>query len=424
MDTRSVPQAKHRVPTQPTLAEQYRAVRATTMRLCEPLELEDYQLQSMPDASPPKWQLAHTTWFFETFVLAEFEADFRPFHPQFGFLFNSYYEAVGERWPRGARGLLSRPTVAEVQRYRREIDARMLELLERTDVPALTGIVELGLNHEQQHQELLLTDLKHAFGLNPMRPVYCPSPQMNVVSSTAPLRWHDFPAGVCSLGHAGAGFAFDNELPRHRIFLEGFQLASRLVTAGEYLGFMNDGGYHRPELWLADGWAAKKQHGWQAPLYWHQSEQSWSEFTLHGVRPLEEQRPVCHVSFYEADAFARWAEARLPTEGEWETAVEGRELAGNFLESGALHPLADTGHGQFYGDVWEWTASPYTAYPGYRPAAGAVGEYNGKFMCNQMILRGGSCATPASHIRSTYRNFFSPEARWQFSGLRLAKSGI
>ncbi len=402
-----------------SLVERYRAIRAQSVRLCEPLATEDYQLQSMPEASPPKWHLAHTTWFFETFVLAQSEPGFEPYHPRFGFLFNSYYEAVGERWPRASRGLLSRPTVAEVMTYRRAVDERMLGLLERIG-PELASLVELGLNHEQQHQELLLTDLKHAFGLNPLRPAFAKSAPGSAIQAT-PLRWHDFPAGVRSLGHDGAGFAFDNELPRHRIFLEAFQIASRLVTAGEYLAFIDDGGYRRPELWLADGWASRLQHGWEAPLHWSKGPDGYSVFTLHGDKCLDPERPVCHVSFYEVDAFARWSGARLPTEGEWETACEGRDLAGNFLESGALHPTADTGRGQFFGDVWEWTASPYTAYPGYRPAPGAVGEYNGKFMCNQMILRGGSCVTPAGHIRPTYRNFFPPDARWQFSGLRLAR---
>ena len=411
------------LPSPPSLAQRYRAVRAATERLCEPLEPEDYQLQSMPDASPPKWHLAHTTWFFETFVLAEVEPEFRPHHPQFGFLFNSYYEAVGERWPRAARGLLSRPTVAEVKAYRRSVDGRMLELLERNEDPQFArwaGIVELGLNHEEQHQELLLTDLKHAFGLNPIRPAYAP-PHSLAATPTTPLRWHDFQAGVRTIGHDGLGFAFDNELPRHRIFLEGFQIASRPVTAGEYLGFLEDGGYRRPELWLADGWASRLQDDWQAPLHWSKDSGEWAVFTLRGVRRLDPNSPVCHVSFYEADAFARWSGARLPTEGEWETAVGGRGLAGNFAESGELHPAPDRGDGQFFGDVWEWTASPYVGYPGYRPAPGAVGEYNGKFMCNQMILRGGSCATPAAHVRPTYRNFFPPDARWQFSGLRLSR---
>ena len=406
-------------PPHPTLADRYRAIRGATVGLCAPLEIEDYQLQSMPEASPPKWHLAHTTWFFERFVLAAAERDFRPHHPQFDFLFNSYYDAVGERHPRGSRGLLSRPTVAEVQHYRREIDERMLGLADRL-TPELAGLVELGLNHEQQHQELLLTDLKHAFGSNPLQPAYVAGTS-TPCPAASPLRWKSFPAGVRSLGHDGGGFAFDNELPRHRIFLESFEIASRLVTAGEYLAFIDDGGYRRPELWLSDGWGECRRQGWQAPLYWSKDPGGWRVFTLRGRVALDPHRPVCHVSFYEADAFARWAHARLPTEGEWESATSGREIAGNFVESGLLHPAADDGLGQYFGDAWEWTASPYVAYPGYRPAPGAVGEYNGKFMCNQMILRGGSCATPAGHLRPTYRNFFPPDARWQFSGLRLAR---
>ncbi len=402
-----------------SLAARYRAVRRLTERLCEPLEVEDYQLQSMPDCSPPKWHLAHTTWFFETFVLAAHDPGHRPFHPLFNYLFNSYYEAVGDRWPRPARGLLSRPTVAEVYDYRRSVDERMVRLLDRADA-AVAPLVELGLNHEQQHQELLLTDLKHGFALNPLRPAYADvSPR--AASAAQPLRWEARPAGLHWLGHEGSGFAFDNESPRHKVYVQAHEIASRPVTAGEYLAFVEDGGYDRPELWLSDGWAARRQHGWTAPLYWERAAGGWQLFTLHGMRPLDPAEPVCHVSYYEADAYARWAGARLPTEAEWEVAAAGREVDGNFLESGRLHPAPDPGTGQFFGDVWEWTASPYAAYPGYRPAAGALGEYNGKFMCNQMVLRGGSCATPAGHVRPTYRNFFPPDARWQFSGVRLAK---
>ncbi|MDB5309203.1 MAG: ergothioneine biosynthesis protein EgtB [Gemmataceae bacterium] len=403
----------------------YRDVRRLTGRLCEPLEIDDYGLQSMPDCSPPKWHLAHTTWFFETFVLADHEPDFRPHHPLFRSLFNSYYETVGDRWPRPARGLLSRPTVADVYTYRRAVDERMTGLIERVDgrtLGAIAPLVELGLNHEQQHQELLLTDLKHALGLNPLRPAYIVAPAGgDPAGGVLPLRWEEHPAGVRWIGHAGEGFAFDNESPRHRVFVDGFGIASRPATAGEFLAFVEDGGYDRPTLWLSDGWAARQQKGWTAPLYWEQTPDSWSVFTLSGPRPLDPAEPVCHVSYYEADAFARWAGARLPTETEWEVAAEPREAAGNFLDSGRFHPAPDTGAGQFFGDVWEWTASPYTAYPGYRPAVGALGEYNGKFMCNQMVLRGGSCATPAGHVRPTYRNFFPPDARWQFSGLRLAR---
>ena len=404
----------------PDLARRYRVCRGRTERLCQPLAVEDYQLQSMPDCSPPKWHLAHTTWFFETFVLAPHAPGFRPHHPQYGYLFNSYYEAVGDRWPRPTRGLLSRPTVAEVYAYRRAVDERMLHLLESAGdgtLAAVAPIVELGLNHEEQHQELLLTDLKHAFGLNPLGPVYTPSA---VGGGTSPsLFWASFPAGLRTVGHDGRGFAFDNEGPRHRVYLNAYQLASRPVTAGEYRAFMEDGGYSRPEFWLSDGWAARQQHGWTAPLYWARTSDEWSLFTLSGQRPLDPAEPVCHVSFYEADAYARWAGARLPTEFEWETTAADLDVRGHFSDAGRFHPTAGTG--QMFGDVWEWTASPYVGYPGFRPAGGAVGEYNGKFMCNQMVLRGGSCVTPPGHVRTTYRNFFPPDARWQFSGLRLAR---
>jgi ergothioneine biosynthesis protein EgtB len=405
----------------PAVAARYRATRARTERLCGPLEPDDYQLQSMPDCSPPKWHLAHTAWFFETFVLAPHAPGFRPYQAQFAYLFNSYYDAVGDRWPRPSRGLLSRPTVAEVYAYRRAVDERMLALLESADdrtLAELAGVVELGLNHEEQHQELLLTDLKHAFGLNPLCPHYAPTEE-GPRAEAAPLEWEFHPAGVRRVGHDKPGFAFDNEGPRHRVFAQAFKLASRPVNNGEYLRFALDGGYDRPELWLSDGWAARQRAGWSAPLYWYRDGPGFAVFTLRGVRLLDPAEPVCHVSYYEADAYARWAGARLPTEFEWETAAALREVRGNFLDSGRLHP-ANSGN-SYYGDVWVWTASPYVAYPGYRPASGALGEYNGKFMCNQMVLRGGSCVTPAGHVRPTYRNFFPPDARWQFSGLRLAK---
>jgi ergothioneine biosynthesis protein EgtB len=403
------------------LADRFLAVRAETERLCTPLEVEDYHLQSMPDCSPAKWHLAHTTWFYETFVLAEHESDFQLFHPQFGYLFNSYYDAVGDRWPRTARGLLSRPTVAEVYAYRRAVDQRMLALIATAADPALNaiaGLVELGLNHEQQHQELLLTDVKHAFGLNPLRPTYAPLVEATANRGAPTLEWRSYPPGVRRIGHTADGFAFDNEGPNHNVYVGGFEIASRPVTAGEFLEFVEAGGYERPEYWLSDGWAACRQNGWVAPLYWERGIDGWFLFTLRGLRPLDPTEPVCHVSFFDADAYSRWAGARLPTEFEWETAAAG-DVHGNFLNSDRLHPTGDASG--FYGNVWVWTASPYLAYPGYRPAAGAIGEYNGKFMCNQMVLRGGSCVTPAGHVRPTYRNFFPPDARWQFSGLRLAK---
>ena len=400
--------------------ERYREIRRLSETLCEPLAIEDYGLQSMADCSPPKWHLAHTTWFFETMVLAEHEPGFRPHHPLYNYLFNSYYESIGKRWPRPERGLLSRPTVAEIFAYRRAIDERMLTFLEQSD--SIGSLVELGLQHEQQHQELLITDLKHAFARNPLHPAYreeyTPAESQD---GPEPLSWESFDEGVRWIGHEGAGFAFDNETPRHRVFLQRFWIGSRPVTVDEYLEFMDDGGYEQPEYWLSDGWAARQRHDWTAPLYWEKSTTGWGYYTLHGMRALTGAEPVCHLSYYEADAFARWAGARLPTEAEWETAAASRASVGRFLGDGELHPARDPGHGQYFGDVWEWTASPYSPYPGFRPAAGAVGEYNGKFMCNQMVLRGGSCATPPGHIRSSYRNFFPPDARWQFSGVRLAK---
>jgi ergothioneine biosynthesis protein EgtB len=412
------------------LAARYQEVREVTESLCAPLEAEDYVIQSMPDASPVKWHLAHTSWFFETFVLKPALGEESLVSSQYDYLFNSYYNAIGERIARPERGVLSRPTVAEVFRYRKIIDDRMGSFLldaAPDRLEALAATVVLGLNHEQQHQELILTDLKHAFGRNPLRPVYR-SRGVLACGQAAPMRWLSFPSGLRSIGHEGDPFAFDNESPRHPVYVEAFRLANRLVTNGEYRDFMDDGGYERPELWLSDGWYARKAHGWSAPLYWEQTppRTGWRVMTLGGMCDLDQNGPVCHVSYYEADAFARWAGARLPTEAEWEVAAEGEPIQGNLLENEWFHPaplddsVDETTLSQLFGDVWEWTGSPYTPYPGFRPAAGALGEYNGKFMCNQMVLRGGSCATPRSHIRSTYRNFFPPEARWQFSGIRLA----
>jgi ergothioneine biosynthesis protein EgtB len=411
-----------------TLTETYRIVRRCTEALCEPLAAEDYVIQSMPDASPVKWHLAHTTWFFETFVLVPNLPGYRPFHPQFHYLFNSYYQSVGPRWPRPQRGLLSRPTTVEVYGYRAYVDKHVAQLLRTAGSRTqgqLAATVLLGIHHEQQHQELILTDLKHAWATNPLHPVFR---EAKLEGGTPHrLSWLAFPAGLASIGHDGDGFAFDNESPRHPTWLKGFQFANRLVTNAEYLAFVNDGGYDRPELWLSDGWAARKAQGWNAPLYWTEQSGEWSMITLAGPRCLRPDEPVCHVSFYEADAFARWAGARLPTEAEWETAASRVPLGGHFLEAGHFHPAASTAADdrgpiyQLYGDVWQWTASPYIGYPGYRPVEGALGEYNGKFMCNQFVLRGASCATPRSHARLTYRNFFPPDARWQFSGIRLAK---
>jgi ergothioneine biosynthesis protein EgtB len=409
------------------LAARFQAVRRMSERLAEPLSPEDCQVQSMPDASPVKWHLAHTTWFFETFVLRPFSPGYEVFHRSFGFLFNSYYNAVGDRLPRPCRGLMTRPTLDEVYSYRAAVDRAIEAYLDSIGdgLPAeFAATIELGLNHEQQHQELILTDIKHALAQNPLRPSYGDADRISAVAETQPMGWSSFAGGLKWVGHDGRGFAFDNEGPRHRIFLEDFQLGSRLVTSGEFLAFIEDNGYSRPEFWLSDGWNVVRAQQWQAPLYWERREGTWWVMTLGGLRRLTESEPVCHVSFYEADAFARWSGARLPTEFEWELAVNDREIGGNFVESGKLHPQAalnGTGIAQCFGDTWEWTQSPYTPYPGLRPTAGALGEYNAKFMCNQLVLRGGSCATPESHIRPTYRNFFPPEARWQFTGIRLAK---
>jgi len=392
------------------------------VRLCETLELEDFVVQSMPDASPVKWHLAHTSWFFETFVLAPHASGYRPFREGWDLLFNSYYVAAGPRHPRPERGLLTRPTVAEVRAYRASVDAALGAFLASTAAaaPEAAALVELGLHHEQQHQELLLTDIHHAFSRNPLAPVFRarPAPPPSVAT---PLRWHQHEGGLVRIGHEGAGFAFDNEGPAHQAFLQPFDIASRPVTAGEYLAFIEDGGYQRAELWLSDGFAAAQAGGWEAPLYWTRREGGWWRFTLHGEWPVDPGAPVTHVSYYEADAFARWAGSRLPTEAEWETAALSSPAGGQFVEDGWLEPLATAGDATLPGGAWAWTSSPYVGYPGFRPAAGAVGEYNGKFMVNQLVLRGGSCLSPRSHLRPSYRNFFPPGARWQMTGIRLAR---
>jgi ergothioneine biosynthesis protein EgtB len=407
------------------LLDRYRQIRGVTEALCAPLSAEDCVVQSMPDASPAKWHLAHTSWFFETFVLTPTMPGYEIFNDRFGYLFNSYYNAIGERVARPHRGLLSRPTLNEVYAYRRHIDNHLSDLLtgRGKGENGLHALIVLGLNHEQQHQELILTDIKHLFGTSPVHPAYRAATASTVSHKVVPMSWIHFDEDLHWIGHQGEGFAYDNESPRHRALVEAFQLASRLVNNSEYLEFIEDGGYGRPELWLSDGWNARCTEGWLSPLYWEQRGSAWQIITLEGLRPLDRLEPVCHVSYYEADAYARWAGARLPTEPEWEVAAVGLPIAGNFLENDHLHPLASASAEatQMFGDVWEWTGSPYTPYPGYQPATGALGEYNGKFMCNQMILRGGSCATPRSHIRPTYRNFFPPEARWQFSGIRLAR---
>lgn len=396
----------------------YTSVRAATEALAAPLSAEDQQVQSMLFTSPTKWHLAHTTWFFEIFVLSRFAAGYRAFDPDYQYLFNSYYETIGERHPRPERGLLTRPPLSEIQRYRAHVDAAITCLLAGGTGDAALSLIELGCHHEQQHQELILTDIKHALSCNRLAPAYAPR-QGTGPGRAHPLDWIRVDGGLHEIGHCGDGFCFDNEQPRHRVWIDGFRIASRPITSREWLEFMADGGYATPTLWLSDGWQTVQSEAWSAPLYWREGSDGWREFTLGGRRPLDPEAPVCHVSYYEADAFARWAGQRLPTEAEWEIAARSESIAGNLLDAGVLHPQAATGH-QFYGDVWEWTQSPYTPYPGFRPAAGALGEYNGKFMANQMVLRGGSCATPRSHLRAEHRNFFPPSARWQFSGVRLA----
>jgi ergothioneine biosynthesis protein EgtB len=403
------------------LATAYVKVRNLTLAICEPLETEDYIVQSSPDVSPTKWHMAHTSWFFEEFLLKSHLPGYAAFDPNFDFLFNSYYQSVGPMHDRPARGLLSRPTVAEVCRYRAHVDEHMHALLSRTQPPSVQAIVTLGLNHEQQHQELMLTDLKQVFSVNPLKPAYRSAVHRRSQDPGA-LRFQSFAGGIHEIGYRGPGFCFDNETPRHRTWLEPFALADRLITNAEYCEFIRDGGYERPELWLSDGWATVQKEGWRRPVYW--ANDLSAEFSLHGAIGLDPNIPVSHLSFFEADAYARWSGARLPTEAEWETAATGVALEGNLLESDHLHPTAAVsrpGLKQLFGDVWEWTASAYQAYPRYRPLPGALGEYNGKFMCSQMVLRGGSCVTPADHIRPSYRNFFYPQARWQFTGLRLAR---
>ena len=380
-----------------SLGKRFLGIRTFTEQLAEPLSAEDQTVQSMPDASPTKWHLAHTTWFFETFVLRPFAGGYRTFDPNYGYLFNSYYEAVGPRHPRPHRGMLTRPGLAEIMSYRRHVSAEMQTLLDGGD-QRIDATVELGLHHEQQHQELLLMDAKHLLSLNPLKPAY--RALMSPHGASTPLAWRDFEGGLVEIGHDGEGFAFDNEGPRHRVWLEPYAMASRPTNCGEYLSFIEDGGYQRPEFWLSAGWDCVNQRGWTAPLYWEQDGGTWRVFTLSGLQPLDPSAPVCHVSGFEAAAFAKWAGKRLPREAEWEASAS---------------TLQDTGI------VWEWTASPYVAYPGYREPAGAIGEYNGKFMANQMVLRGGCSATPAGHIRPSYRNFFPPDARWMFGGIRLAE---
>ena len=429
----------------------YSTVRAQSAALCRPLASDDYGVQPILDASPPKWHLAHTTWFFETFLLKAFVPGYKPFHPDFEVLFNSYYEGVGEQFPRPLRGTLSRPTVGEVMEYRAHVDQEMARLLDADD-PEVQNRIELGLHHEQQHQELLVTDLKANLGLNPLKPAYREGGIAAAADAGKPIAFVEFPGGVHEVGaHFGDGFRFDNECPRHKVYLDHFALADRLVTNAEYAAFIADGGYEAPSLWLSEGWAWRRENNVAAPMYWRRDD-VWHEYRLDGERPLVDAVPVTHISYYEADAYARWAGRRLATEAEWEAAAVAQPVQGNFADGG-LHPEAaralsrgargarpsqeralsrgargarpsqgrDAGLAQVFGDCWEWTSSAYGPYPGFRPLGGTLGEYNGKFMSSQMVLRGGSCATPVGHIRLSYRNFFYPKDRWQFTGIRLAR---
>ncbi len=402
------------------IAQRYQPIRDLTVELCRTLTPEDMTVQSMPDASPAKWHLAHSSWFFENFLLVPHLKGYRLFNQQFNYLFNSYYYTISNMHPRPERGLLTRPGVAEVLRYREHVDEYMHRLLEaNAGEPEYIFLTTLGINHEQQHQELLLMDIKHLFSRSPLRPAWreLQSPAHKTVM---PLKYISRPEGLSVIGHAGGSFAFDNETPQHRVFIQAHSLANRLTTNGEYREFIRAGGYTSPELWLSDGWVTVKRESWNGPLYWDQD--MTKEFTLAGERELDLEAPVCHLSYYEADAFARWAGARLPTEMEWESFAANQPVQGNLLESGKFHPAtADSGTNQLFGDVWEWIASSYAPYPGFKPLAGSLGEYNGKFMVSQMVLRGGCCVTPREHVRASYRNFFYPQQRWQFAGLRLAR---
>jgi ergothioneine biosynthesis protein EgtB len=408
----------------------FKQVREYSNTLCKPLRTEDFCIQSAEYVSPTRWHLAHTSWFFEQFVLREYKENYRPLDPEYAYLFNSYYIQAGPVYARPKRGHISRPTVEQIFEYRSYVDKQVIDLISDVNEKRLgeiAGLITLGCHHEQQHQELILTDIKHVFSQNPLFPRYAVNKELRK-SSVPPIRWISFDEGIHEMGYTGSGFSYDNENPRHRVFLEPFKIASRLITNGEYLEFISDRGYERAELWLSLAWDTVQKQSWRAPLYWFKKNDEWWNFTLQGLRPVDLDEPVCHISYFEADAFARWADARLPYEAEWERAAGELPVSGNFVEDDFYHttPLYkttdETTLRQMYGDVWEWTLSHYSPYPGYRPPKGAIGEYNGKFMCNQFVLRGGSCATSRTHIRKTYRNFFQPETQWQFSGIRLAKT--
>ena len=417
------------------LRDRFHQIRNFTDALCAGLEPEDCVVQSMPDVSPTKWHLAHTTWFFETFILKKFSPGYRAEIPEYAYLFNSYYNAAGDMHRRDLRGLISRPTVSQAQRYRASVDSHIDDLLSNPDeslLDEMEAILVLGFHHEQQHQELLITDIKHVFAQNPLYPVFRATEE-RTATECRPYRFIDFEETVTAIGHDGDGFAYDNEGPRHRALVPAFSLATRPVTNGEFIAFIEDNGYSRPEFWVSLGWMTVNEQRWNAPLYWTKRDGAWWNFTLSGLRPVDQSEPVTHVSYFEADAYANWAGARLPTEFEWERAAVSCPIEGNFVETELFHPVPvgsavlvdkpgkDQPLHQMFGDVWEWTRSAYSPYPGYRAAPGALGEYNGKFMCNQYVLRGGSCATSRMHIRRTYRNFFQPEKRWQFTGIRLAR---
>ena len=419
------------IPERDYLTQSYKAVRDFSFFLSAPLETEDFVIQSMPDVSPTKWHLAHTSWFFETFVLSKAVEEYKSPSPQYAYLFNSYYIQAGERHLRPKRGLISRPTVRETFEYRRHVDEHMMRFFAEAsekEWKELAPSIEIGIHHEQQHQELIVTDIKHVFSENPLRPVYSGGAEGKSSLAAVPNKWVPFDGGIYTIGHhEDGGFGYDNEYPSHKTYLEPFKINSRLVTNREYMEFMDDGGYENGALWLSEGWAKIQATGWNAPYYWEKDGDKWRYFTLSGMRDVDPDEPVCHVSYFEADAFARWAGARLPTEAEWEVAAGDIPMEGNFVEEKAFHPVPASASGkgpliQMYGDVWEWTQSAYTSYPGFKTLPGALGEYNGKFMCNQFVLRGGSCATSGTHIRKTYRNFFPPDARWQFMGIRLASN--
>ncbi len=424
----TVPEGKRIFQDRHLLLERYKTVRNFFNTLCDPLKTEDYVIQSMPDVSPTRWHLAHTSWFFEAFVLKNAVKNYKSLHPQYTFLFNSYYVQIGERFTRANRGLLSRPTVEEVFEYRKYVDDNVIQFIENCSgehFREFGPVIEIGINHEQQHQELMLTDIKHVFSVNPLHPVYIDN-YPPLVDYVPEMSFKNFGEGLYEIGHPGNDFGYDNEFPRHKDYLKSFGLANRLVTNQEYLDFIEDGGYKKSELWLSDGFSAAERENWNAPMYWEKQNGEWWNFKLTGFHKVDLNEPVCHISYYEADAFARWTGYRLPTESEWEVAADGVPIEGNFVENANFHPVAipDNNNNslrQMYGDVWEWTMSPYSPYPGYKTLPGALGEYNGKFMSNQMVLRGGSCATSLSHIRKYYRNFFYLASRWQFMGLRLAK---